>query len=324
MLATPGNIAYEALKTNIRRAQARIPMKWETPFFRDGGIFPRINPKFTIPPGAKIFTVGSCFARNIEAVLVTLGYDVPVLRFALEGPEIALPASHILNEYNAGTTMQRLESVAGLFSYTPEMGIEETKDGFVDLFLHVATLPIGYDRLLRRRQDIAALYREMLTSDVVILTMGLVEAWFDTKHQCYLNKAPSKSHVRDEPGRFEHRRFDVDDVVSRMSRGIEIMLEMGVKNILLTVSPVPMEATFTPDGSVQANSYSKAVLRVASDMLAKKYPRVDYFPSYEIVTSFGTQGYADCNVHVKDNIIEDVTRYMAENYAEVLVAETAA
>jgi hypothetical protein len=77
---------------------------------------------------------------------------------------------------------------------------------------------------------------------------------------------------------------------------------------------VPLEATFTDDGSVIANSYSKAVLRVAADILSKKYPRVDYFPSYEIVTSFGQSGYVEDNVHVKEEIIEEVINYMAECY----------
>ncbi|QND35777.1 GSCFA domain-containing protein [Sinorhizobium meliloti] len=63
-----------------------------------------------------------------------------------------------------------------------------------------------------------------------------------------------------------------------------------------------------------ANSYSRALLRVAADVLSKKYPKVDYFPSYEIVTSFGTRGYIEGNVHVKEDVVEQVVSYMAECY----------
>ncbi|HEX8047394.1 GSCFA domain-containing protein [Rhizobium sp.] len=312
----PGSEAYSNLRHNIGKAQARIPRKWEMPFSRNNGasIFPTINPGFQMRRGDKIFTIGSCFARNIEEVLVVHGFNVPVKAFTLAGPEIALPPNHILNEYNAGTTMQRIESVCDLFEYTDEMGIEETDKGFLDLFLHVLTLPTSYDRLIERRREIQTLYKEMLSSDVVILTMGLIEAWYDNTFNCYLNKTPSNMLIRADESRFSFHRFELDDVVKRMSRGIEVALEFGVKNILLTVSPVPLETTFTRDGSVLANSYSKAVLRVAADILSKKYPQVDYFPSYEIVTSFGTGGYVEDNVHVKEDVVEQVVDYMAECY----------
>ncbi|MCJ2086978.1 GSCFA domain-containing protein [Methylobacterium sp. E-005] len=311
-----GSQAYSALKGNVAKDQARIPVKTEAHLFKNGGIFPRITPKFGLDSGAKIFTIGSCFARNIERVLVELGFDVPVSRFALEGPEpeLPMPAPQILNEYNAGTILQRIESVVGLFNYSPGMGVEETDKGYIDTFLHVATLPIPLPRLLRRRERIAELYADLLKSDVVIITLGLVEAWYDRIQGCYLNKAPSRAAVRGDDTRFELHTFDVDDVVSRMSRAIELISNAGVKNILLTVSPVPLEATFNPIGSVQANSYAKSVLRVAAGILVRKFPSVDYFPSYEIVTSFGSAAYIDDNIHVKEDVIAEVTRYMAECY----------
>ncbi len=43
--------------------------------------WPRINPSFQISSGATIFTIGSCFARNIEDHLKLLGYSVPTLDY---------------------------------------------------------------------------------------------------------------------------------------------------------------------------------------------------------------------------------------------------
>jgi len=69
---------------------------------RDGILFPAIYPRFSLAGAKKNFTIGSCFARNIEEKLK--GYDVPTLRFKppreeyLEGRSNAL-----LNEYNPGT-----------------------------------------------------------------------------------------------------------------------------------------------------------------------------------------------------------------------------
>nr|AJT61692.1 hypothetical protein [Sinorhizobium meliloti] len=66
--------------------------------------------------------------------------------------------------------------------------------------------------------------------------MGLIEGWYDNKFDCYLNKAPSNTLIRADEPRFSFHRFRLDDVVEGMSRGIEVSLEFGVKNIVLTVS----------------------------------------------------------------------------------------
>ena len=54
---------------------------------------------------------------------------------------------------------------------------------------------------------------------------------------------------------------------------------------MFTVSPVPLMATATTEQVIVASQYSKAVLRAAAGHLAHKYALVDYFPSYEIISS---------------------------------------
>ncbi|MEM1201298.1 MAG: hypothetical protein AAGI06_18500, partial [Pseudomonadota bacterium] len=41
---------------------------------------PGFKPNFHLEPGEKIFTIGSCFARNIEKALATRGFDVVTRR----------------------------------------------------------------------------------------------------------------------------------------------------------------------------------------------------------------------------------------------------
>jgi hypothetical protein len=310
----PGPEAYHNLARGARQKTFRLPTKSETEQFRDGGIFPRLNPRFFLHPGESVFTIGSCFARNVEMVLADFGLDVPVTQFKLPSGEIMYPAPYLLNEYNAGTILQRLESVAGEFSYGDDMGIEETPKGSVDLFLNLQVLPVARERLLERREDIAALYGQLTDSEMVILTLGLVECWYDEEHACYLNKAPSRQLIAAHPGRFCFHRLDVDDVVTRMRRAIDLLNQMGRKKILLTVSPVPVEATFTTENALAANGYSKSVLRVACGMLVRDFDNVDYYPSYEIVSSFGTSAFTDDNIHVKAEIVQQVTQYMIEAY----------
>lgn len=40
---------------------------------------PSFMPRFTLEPGQRIFTIGSCFARNVERTLSERGFDVPTM-----------------------------------------------------------------------------------------------------------------------------------------------------------------------------------------------------------------------------------------------------
>ena len=55
--------------------------------------------------------------------------------------------------------------------------------------------------------------------------------------------------------------------------------------IILTVSPVPLAATMSNHHIVIANTYSKSVLRAVAGQLSTELDYVDYFGSYEILTS---------------------------------------
>jgi hypothetical protein len=54
---------------------------------------------------------------------------------------------------------------------------------------------------------------------------------------------------------------------------------------LLTVSPVPLTASASADHVVAATTYSKSVLRAVAGEVRKAWDDVDYFPSYELITS---------------------------------------
>src|SRR5688572_9518638 len=74
---------------------------------RAGSIFPKLAPKFQITRGSKIFTIGSCFARNIEEKLK--GFILPTRSFSVPKSEWPYRSNGILNEFNPGTMVQRVE-----------------------------------------------------------------------------------------------------------------------------------------------------------------------------------------------------------------------
>lgn len=313
MYQIDGADAYANLMTGIKKRTYRFPTKNEG-VGPGGRLLPTIQPTFHLTPGAKIFTIGSCFAREIEHRLLGAGFDVPVKTFQTRLDEFPHPGPHLLNEYNSGTILQRIESVYGGFAYADHMGIEEVKGGYLDLFLHIHQKPVPLVRLLERRREIEQVYQHLKDANVLVITLGLVETWFDNLNGCYLNKAPSKASIKANPGQFSFRRMDVDDVVERMSTCIDLVNANSRKKILLTVSPVPIEATFTGSNAILANSYSKSVLRVAAQMLIEKFDNVQYLPSYEIATSGGAHSFLDDNVHVTGETVDVIMKYLFDNF----------
>ena len=73
-----------------------------------------------------------------------------------------------------------------------------------------------------------------------------------------------------------------DDLKASLEKIRSINPEM---KIILTVSPVPLAATMSNHHIVIANTYSKSVLRAVAGQLSTELDYVDYFGSYEILTS---------------------------------------
>ena len=109
-----------------------------------------------------------------------------------------------------------------------------------------------------------------------------------------------------ESNRFSFRQLDVFDVMPLLSEALGSLDALN-KKIILTVSPVPIQTTFTNEDCVIANEFSKSVLRVCAQRLSKHYRNVDYFPSYEVVRTLGLTGYEDDNIHVKNSVVEKIT-----------------
>ncbi len=169
------------------------------------------------------------------------------------------------------------------------------------------------ERALARRSEIALVYANLARSQMVIVTLGLVEAWFDNETRLYLNQIPPRELAASYPARFEFRRLDVVDCVTILEEAFDALTKVGIK-ILLTVSPVPLTTTFTGNDCIVANEFSKSVLRVTAGRLANRQ-LIDYFPAYEIVRSGGLASYEDDCVHVKEDVIERVTNAMVDAYA---------
>jgi len=281
--------------------------------FHDGGLYPSLNPKFSLARGETVFTIGCEFARRVEEVLVEHGFDVPVSRFDVQARECHHHPAQLLNTYNVGTTVQRLRHTLGSYTYHPDAGIEETQDGSIDLLLDTDNKPVSRERLVAEKGDIAQLYSRLLLSDTVLVSIALTDGWYDQKFDCYLNQAPSDRAVKGEPRRFSFRRFDLPDIVRYLDAAIAGLCNAGVKKILVAIAPVCPQPVVNGDVVVNTG-YSQMSLRVALEELCRKYESVDYYPSYEIATSYGIGGYDDDGVHLKTEIARRIASHMVDGY----------
>ncbi|MBJ3774524.1 GSCFA domain-containing protein [Acuticoccus mangrovi] len=311
----------DALKTALANRYRKYPGR-DDARCRGSMLMPHVTPSFRLEKSGAIFTIGSCFARNIEEPLVAAGYRVPTAEFDGSMYEDIGRKNRILNQYSPATMAQVVaEALKEEDAVDLEAALIPAKtEGHVHDPLYsigVHTLPRA--AAIERRRKIRALYRNGLAeARYVLITLGLVETWYDTEAGLYLNQAPPNHVLRaDDVGRYRFVRLSAG-TCRRMLRQLLVDLDRAgeKKKVVLTVSPVPIMATFADMDPVTANQYSKAVLRVAAEAIVSATADVDYFPSYEAVTSMGLSAFGEDNLHVRPKIVEEVTRHMLELYGE--------
>ena len=124
----------------------------------------------------------------------------------------------------------------------------------------------------------------IIDADVIIITLGLIEAWIDNESKKYWHSfhgnAVKKVSI-DNRASFELLSYE------KVSQAIENIISIfhsidKEKKIIFTVSPIPLNYTFTNKDIIVANRYSKSVLRSAIEKYIDD-KKIYYFPSFEIV-----------------------------------------
>jgi hypothetical protein len=290
----------------------------------DGLLLPALAPRFTVPEGGRtsVFTIGSCFARNIEEWLDGRGIAVPTRAFAVPPHEWTGRPNGPLNEFNPGTIAQRIGAALG--AHAPdERTLEERAGGWADLLIPGGGL-VARERALARRGEIAAVYAHLASADLVVITLGLAEAWFDTHTGLYLNQIPDPAGLRAGGERYQLRELDTADCVALLEPALAALVAAGIVRIVLSVSPVPLRSTFSGVDAMVASCRAKSVLRAAADELLRRVPQADYFPSYEIVTTAGLAAYGDDHQHVRSAVVGTIVAHMLAAYVPWLAPATAA
>lgn len=276
----------------------------------DNRVEPVAKPSFPVPfrfkKGEKIFTIGSCFARNVESELRSSGFRVP-MRDLFTTPAFANLNTEIVNNFGTPSIYNELAWAFGEREFDESKGFLEVRPGqFVDLHLVSSIRPGPIEDVRARREGLHIATRSLAKCRVLIMTLGLVELWYDTDSGDYLNVSPLPSTLIQFPDRFELHVLSFDECYRYLRQAFDIAFKYGRRDlkVILTVSPVPMMATHRPCDVMVANSYSKSVLRAVAEQVCAENDRIIYFPSYESVTlSDRRVAWMDDLVHVTDELI---------------------
>jgi tetratricopeptide (TPR) repeat protein len=285
----------------------------------DGLVKVILDPGFTFSKSDKIFTIGSCFAREIEKYISGLGFDVPALNIKIPAEErVSNTANDILNKYSVHSMENELQwAFYGNVIPAHDFYLRTGDELWHDAQMVPNLVPASLDRVIERRQMVMDLMRDIPNCRIVVITLGLAEAWFDNKNKIYLNGIPPKFAIDQEPDRFSLNILTYEEVLDSLERIYKILSEHGHPDfkILITVSPVPFKSTFSGKDALIANTYSKSVQRAAAEFFVSQHGNVDYFPSYEIVTLTERQyAYELDNIHVTSNAVGHIMATVIKYY----------
>jgi hypothetical protein len=294
-------------------------------------IDPVVHPCFRLDKDDKVATAGSCFAQHISRTLQSHGFRFLITEHPTElEPKEALRRQFGMftarygNLYTARQLLQLFDRAFGDFQ--PIDGAWARPDGrLVDAF-RPQVEPDGFyttqDLALAREIHLESVRRMFKELDVLVFTLGLTEAWRSRIDGAVYPLAPGVIAGTSNAERYEFVNFQVRDVVVDLQAFLARLRSVNpAARVILTVSPVPLIATYEDRHVLVSTTYSKAVLRVAAEEVVRGDPASDYFPSYELITGNHTRGayFEDDLRSVTTSGVEHAMRLFLSHY---LGAET--
>ena len=246
-----------------------------------------LPPTPLIDRGTHITAFGSCFAGHVAAYLNQRNYNV--LTKSDANAYVVVMAEGIVNTY-----AMRQQFDWAFRGIKPE----------IELWHGWKAETFGYDEDVRQ-----ATLRLFDQTDVFVLTLGLSEIWYDEPTgEVFWRAIPADVY---DPGRHRFRLATVSESKSNIRAIYDMIREFRPQaKIVLTLSPVPLVATFRPISCITANSVSKAILRAAIDEVYREVgPEgvLHYWPSYEIVQeAFGPGRFKPDRRHIRQPVLDYV------------------
>jgi GSCFA family len=258
------------------------------------------QPKFSMQKHESIATLGSCFAQHISRALIDSGYtwfnSEPAPRRFPEKLKMEFNydvfSARVGNIYTTALLKQWVFWAFNIQS--PPDEVWEMNGRYYDPF-RPNIQPNGFvstdEVLATRNQTIVALRQMFENCRTFVYTLGLTEAWVNTENGIVYPMCPGTVAGVFDENCHSFKNYRYNEVFLDLQEVIRVVKENNPKiNFLLTVSPVPLTATATADHVLVATVYSKSTLRAVAGDMASAREDTDYFPSFEMISSFPFKG----------------------------------
>lgn len=284
-------------------------------------IFPVQSKAFRLNPADKVVTAGSCFAQNVGKYLrqdptVTL---LETEALAAEDPVFSGRYGNIYTARQLNELFEESESGVA----DPACAIQRHDGRYVDAFRPFMA-PQGFasaeEVRAARQAHILAIRPIFHSASVFVFTLGLTEAW------CALGPQGEEQRVypvcpgiySDDAGHtYAFKNFSFAEILADMQYFITRLTAVNpTVKVLLTVSPVPLTATYSQDHILSATMASKSILRTVCGELVSQIANVFYFPSYEMVANPYTaqSAYAENLRTVRPEVIQSIMGFFRAAY----------
>ncbi len=161
-------------------------------------------------------------------------------------------------------------------------------------------------------------------TDVLILTLGLSEVWYDK-----VSGEPLWRVLTENTFDPQRHVFRVETTAATIE-SLHIIENLRCKylpnlKIVFTLSPIPLKTTSRPTSAITANCASKAILRAALDEFLQSHSallnkHLFYFPSYELVTEYFVDPFQEDRRHLVPMVPNMIISFFAKHYCDVSVA----
>ena len=284
--------AHRWHERDVRRFPAGFDAYEDVPrLFREHILPGHVPEQPLLAPADTVVTLGSCFAEELREVLQKAEFGSGLF-WCPSGLNNTFALLDFVSWAVTGDATHRA------FRY------ERSERG------EISEWKPGEDRGWYERQ-----FRE---GRAFVFTLGLAEVWVDRRtDQVFWRGVPE--HIYDQD-RHEFRLTTVADNTANLEEIIRLVRTVNASApIVLTLSPVPLLATFRPISCMTADCVSKSVLRVALDeVLSRQLERVYYWPSFELVKWAGAaldwRAYGQDARHAQRYLVQCIMDAFVESY----------
>jgi hypothetical protein len=232
-----------------------------------------------------IVAFGSCFASNISNYLHRRGFNVLTKRagnaYVTKMGDGIVNTFAILQQFQ-WAWLNRVPQGSFWHGYSAE--------------------EFGYDDAVRA--ETKQLFDE---AEMFIITLGLSEVWYDEPTgEVFWRAVPLDKF---DELRHKFRVTTVEENKRNLQEIRRLIRQFRPDaHIVVTISPIPLAATFRPVTCISANAVSKAILRAAVDEFYRETQPTDsklyYFPSYDMVMYGFDNQWRDDRRHVYPHVLD--------------------